>query len=338
MEDPNVPKHEEDTTTPNTPASNDNRKLYIGFGVILLLLLLVGGWWISTQNNELDAAGLRIVSIEEAKSKSDSLYNQMKSELALYKQENEDLYSKLSDKEDELEQLYNKIKRLINQAERDQSKNREISKKLEKLTKELNNMRQYVDKQTKDIQELRKENIRLKKEKENLEEQVEASTEENEALKENTENLSKANEQLAEKVDEASVLRVTNIQPKSYRVRNNGKYREVKFAKRTEILKSCFSIVPNKVVEPGVNRFYLRIIDPAGFTMQDRARGSGRLTNDANKRVDYTVSKTFDYDPGTGSLCIEWSSYPTTPFSKGKYTVELYNKGRMVGRSKFELK
>lgn len=331
----------ETTTPPQTDAPQQqapNNKAKLALLLLLLLIILAGlGYAFSGKNTNKELED-KIISLEQAKVKSDSLYNNMKKELASYKQNNEDLYEQLADKEEELEQYYGKIKRLIAQAERDKASNKAIQIKLQKLSQEINGLKIYVDNQTKDIEELRQENIRLKKEKEALEEKVKKSQQENDNLKNSSSNLKEENENLAEKIDEAEVLRIVNMKAAGLRTKTNGKRVGISFAKRTEIIETCFEIVPNKVTPVGVNRFYLRLIDPAGFTVQDRNRGSGRLTTQDAKRIDYTVSKTFDYDPGIFSLCMEWSSYPTTPFSAGEYTIEIYNKGRKVSSKNFTMK
>lgn len=325
----------ENTTEPSANTQGGNKKVI--FIILLALFGLIGTAAFLMSRNEKDTEE-KVLSIERAKFKSDSLYTEMKQDLAFHKQNNEDLYTQIVAKEEELEKLYVKINRLIGQAERDQAAKKKVSSKLAALSKEISSLNEFVDAQTKDIEELRVENQRLKRQKDSLARVANENSEKNKNLINSTTQLSEENKELNSKVDEASVLRVVNIKSVGLRTRNNGKRVGVAAAKRTEIVETCFEIVPNTITPKGVNRFYLRMIDPAGFTVQDRGRGSGRLTTVKGDRVDYTTSKTFDYDPSIFSLCIEWDSYPSTPFISGTYTIEVYNKGRLVGTQLFNTK
>ncbi len=315
---------------PNTP------KKIIAAIIVALFCLLIGGviFWANKDNQKRQE---RLITLQEAKFKSDSLYTAMKSELAIYKQSNDDLYTKLVDKEEKLEQLYTKIKRLIAQAERDQTAKKQIQIKLKSLALEINNLNTYVEKQTKDIAELRTENQRLKKEKETLKAEVKAKAKENTELQQNSSTLEEDNKDLEKKVEEASILRIANLKTAGFRLRPNGKRVGVNPARRTEIIETCFEIVQNNVVTVGVNYFYLRIVDPKGQVLADPSRGSGQLIDHKGNKIAYSMKKTFDYDPNVFSICMEWNK-TSKPFQSGTHQIEVYNKGRLVGSYAFSMK
>ena len=280
-----------------------------------------------------------VFSLEQARNQADSLYNQLKKELAIYKQENEELYAQISLKEYELENQYSKIKRLIDQAGRDQSVKKEIQPKLNNLSIEIGNLREYVGSQTLDLDELRSENRRLKREKEMLDQKYLEELAEKERLTIEGENLQGTNKELNKKIKTASVLMTSNLKAKGLRLKNNGDRKGVNTAKRTELIELCFSIVRNEVCETGPNRFFLRMLDPSGAVVYDRKRGSGSFRLFANtEEIHYTTSRIFDYDPSVSDLCMEWYAFPYTPFSAGTYRLELYNKGRLVGNQEFSMK
>lgn len=329
--------HPLEEQNPNETAAVPKKKnsSLIVIALLLLVVFALGYYFLSDKKTSEE----KIITLEQAAHQSDSLYNELKNELATYKQENEELYAQIARKEAELESQYSKIKRLIQQAKKDKSARRKIELKLKNLDLELENMRVYVDEQTLDLNELRAENRRLKKEKELLDKQYAEELEERKRLAQAGEDLQNANEELNKKLNTASVLQTTNVNAKGLRLKNNGDRRGINSAKRTEFVEVCFDIVRNEVCEPGANRFYLRLISPSGAVVSDPNRGSGKLTLfEETEPISYTTSKIFDYDTSVKNLCMEWYAYPNTPFQAGRYKIELYNKGRKVGTYDFDTK
>jgi len=330
---PPIEAHHSNETNATAPKKKSN--LFVIIALLLLILLAIGYYVFSDKK----ATNKQIITLEQATHQSDSLYDELKAELANYKQENEELYSQIARKEAELESQYSKIKRLIQQATKDKAARRKIELKLKNLDLELENMRLYVDEQTLDLNELRAENRRLKKEKKLLDKKYAEELAERERLALAGEDLLNTNEELNKKLNTASVLQTTNVKAIGLRLKNNGDRRGINSAKRTEFVEVCFDIVKNEVCEPGANRFYLRLISPSGAVVSDPNRGSGKLILfEETEPISYTTSKIFEYSPSVKSICMEWYAYPNTPFQAGRYKIELYNKGRQVGSYNFDTK
>ena len=339
MTDTPTPPPTSPTPASPTPDPKENTKApKIGLIITAVLVLLAAGaYWafLSTPTPKPPAA----LTLATARQQSDSLYNELKHQLALYKQENEDLYTQIAEKEAQLQTQYTKIQRLINQAERDRDANKTIQNKLRSLAAELDKLETYVEKQTLDLDELRAENRRLRAEKQRLDEAYARELEARKRLEEQGASLQEANAQMAKRLQAAAVLQTTNVQASGWRIKNNGERRGVNVAKRTEAVSVCFDLVPNEVIEQGPNRFYLRMVAPDGRVVQDPNRGSGRLELwEKSGIIAYTTSKIFEYNPTVKNLCIDWSAYPDTPFQAGTYRMELYNKGRLVGTYNFNTK
>lgn len=323
------------TDAPTPPPSKPNRTKTYAIALVVLLVL-AGGIYMALQTPRPQPEA--VLTLAEAKQQSDSLYNELKHQLALYKQENEELYAQIARKESELENQYLKIKRMIDQAKRDKASQKAISSKLETLAKELSELEAYVEEQTLDLDELRAENRRLRKEKRLLDEQYTQELEARRRLEEQGANLQAANNEMETKLKAAAVLQTTNVHAKGLRLRNNGERRGVNRAKVTELIEVCFDIVHNDVTETGPNRFYLRLIDPTGKVVRDDNRGSGKLELfEGNGSIQYTTSKIFDYNTNVKNQCLEWYAYPAS-FQAGTYRIELYNKGRLVGTYNFVTK
>jgi hypothetical protein len=332
-----------DTNTPPTPEETGNdtsdapsKKVIIGIAALLILLLAGALFW-SKSNNKRQTE--QLLTLADARHQSDSLYQELKQQLAIYKQENQELYAQIARKEAELEQQYSKIKRLIEQASRDKKDRRKIKSKLEMLSSELGGMREYVEEQTLDLEELREENLRLKRERKELDEQYAQELALRKRIAQQGADLQKANEEMQKQLRSAAVLQTTNVNAVGLRLKNNGERKGISVAKRTELVEVCFDIVRNEVTKEGPNRFHLRLIDPSGKVVQDAERGSGKLELfDGSGSIKYTTSKIFDYNTGVKNLCLEWFAYPNTPFVEGTYKIELYNKGRLSGSYNFNTK
>jgi myosin heavy subunit len=143
--------------------------------------------------------------------------------------------------------------------------------------------------------------------------------------------------QLAEKVSIASVIKTSEIRVEPFKLKTSGKESIKKRAKAIDGLKICFSTLDNDVVSAGRESFFIRIINPLGETMAVESLGSGVMKlSDSGEDVRYSTIKLLDYENAPSNECVNWQ--PDIEFQSGNYTVELYNKGHLVGSSNFALK
>lgn len=149
--------------------------------------------------------------------------------------------------------------------------------------------------------------------------------------------LAKERDYLNKKVDVASVIKVYDIVAQGYKVDSKGNLDERKYAKFVDRMSVCFTTEKNLVTENEEEEFYLRIIDPLGETMAIEDLGSGVLVKSSDgKSVRYTNSGVVDYKNDARKVCLDWQ--PNIRWAKGKYLVEIYNKGYKVGDSSINLK
>lgn len=142
---------------------------------------------------------------------------------------------------------------------------------------------------------------------------------------------------LSKKVDVASAIKVSNVQVSSVKVTGSGKEKNRSKAKNVDKLKICFRTEANEVTEAGEETFYLRIVDPTGAPLAIESLGSGVATDKRNETdVRYTTTATCNYNNQETDVCGYWQ--PGQNFVKGKYSVEIYNKGYRVGTGAFNLK
>jgi regulator of replication initiation timing len=143
--------------------------------------------------------------------------------------------------------------------------------------------------------------------------------------------------QLSKKVDVASAIRVKNVEIKAKDVRGNGKERTKSKAKKVDKLSICFMTEANEVTPAGEETFYIRIVDPTGAPLAIESLGSGVGQNKRDEsEFRYTTTATCSYSNNETQVCGAWQ--PGQNFVKGKYQVEIFNKGYLVGTGNFNLK
>ena len=149
--------------------------------------------------------------------------------------------------------------------------------------------------------------------------------------------LESEKEALGKTVHLASVIKVQNVSATGYKKKSSGKPKKKNFAKNVDYVQVCFDATENEVANPGLEQFFVRIINPLGETLAIEDLGSGITTNTkTGEEIRYTKIKEFDYNNEKSQACFNWE--PNVPFSKGNYEIEVFNKGYLAGVGTFNLK
>ena len=330
-------------TTPNygnTPGSDNQKRLTTIMGIAIAALLglcvflLVGKY---KTGQQLDSTSMELTEQKSAFTELDTKYNEAVTQLEQQKGINTELDAKINQQLSELETSKNSIAGLI----RDKKDYRNAMNSLER---QKNEFLAQIDQLKKDVGILTENVTTLTGEKEVLttsvnekNAQLEEATTARAALVSEKTQLESERTVLAKKVDIASAIRVKNVTVKSIDVRSSGKEKSKSKAKNVDKLSICFMTEPNEVVPAGEETFYLRIIDPTGAPLAIESMGSGVSTDKKSEsEFRYTTTATTNYSNGEAQVCGGWQ--PGQNFTKGKYNVEVYNKGYLVGTGAFNLK
>jgi cell division protein FtsB len=182
----------------------------------------------------------------------------------------------------------------------------------------------------------------LQSELANYKEQTKTLTAEKEQLntdlgceKETTAQLTEVNTGLTKKVDEGSILQIPKVEIAAVRKKHNGEEVPVEKAKAAESLKVSFETGVNKVLDPGKVKFYVRIINPRGETIAIREQGSGIIPEtESAKPIQFTKEADINWTQTNKKVTLYWNRNITDP---GTYKVEIYQSGRIVGKSAVRL-
>ena len=156
-----------------------------------------------------------------------------------------------------------------------------------------------------------------------------ALTEENTAMRDRVKEVQGKNEKLEERqenmeeiIEVGRLLQCTEINVVGIRVLSSGRQRETTRADRVEMIKVCFTLLENKISEPGNKVLNLRITDLEGTVL---------LSNDDGP---YSATRNIDYSNDRLDACVFYSvDLETSALISGEYTVEILEQETPIGSS-----
>ena len=204
---------------------------------------------------------------------------------------------------------------------------------------ELSNLRKTNERYRKIIDSIQYQNLLLEREIDisklkihELKEYSEVLKDSNLALANYKDSLATANSELTDKITENSILTIYNLKGRSYRLRSNGKVSEINKANKTDLIRVCFVILPNKLLKGIDNNVFLQIIDPRNNVIGDR-----KSIRFDEKVLTYSKEVTIEVKDKPIDLC----DYITTDKNKvlaGNYIVNVFYQHKLLASSTFQLK
>ena len=326
--------------TPAPKPKKDRTPLLAGvIGVLLIALIALG---IGFMNRGTDNAQLStdLVEMEQFKAQAEKQYYESLAELEEMRGSNEELNAMIDQQKEELRLQNEKIVSLTNDSRNLAAARRELADLKSKTTgylAELEELRTANAQLTEDLDLVSTERDLLSNDLQVSQQTNEQLNTERAVLVSEREELATENNELSRKVTLASVIKTNNISAEGQKQRNSGRWVGRTNAKNVERIYVCFNSLDNAVARTGEETFQMRIINPNGETMSIEAAGSGVLTTNDGQQVPYTKNIPFDFQGDAEDHCAEWA-VPGQEFLEGSYTVELYNKGYLVGETKLDLK
>lgn len=289
--------------------------------VIIVITILLGTnglllWQFFDKKNSLDLANQTIVTTTAEKDALQMQLNRFKVDYEKIKSDNASLQNELSEKDEEIKAKVLEIQKLIQLGGPAQIARAKAE--LAKL-KEMNEV--YVA----HIDSLNVINAQLQQENQSL------STNLSKEMSKN-ENLSAENSRLYTKVSAGSVLKTFNIITEGLRYRSNGKEVVTSKAKQVQKIRTNFTLGENPVIDNGPLDIYVRVLGPDGVVMSAE-KESFKING---QDLSYTMKETVQYNNKDTPVEIMWAK--GSEFVKGKYNVEIYQSGVLIGKSMIDLK
>lgn len=148
-----------------------------------------------------------------------------------------------------------------------------------------------------------------------------------------TDSLLVQNTALAEVMENASVLSTIGLKGFGVIERASGKLIPTERASRTDKIRVCFTVAPNKLVQAGDQELYVQVIDPKNNTL-----GANEQVTFGEKTLNYSIISKFNYENTSLNVCEFVASKGDNDFEKGRYTVNVFNQKDLVSTSEFTLK
>jgi predicted nucleic acid-binding Zn-ribbon protein len=294
----------------NTPAKKSNTPLIVL--LVLSVLINIYQWWkhsetITVYEKQVDTLIIERINID--KELADT-----RNDLTNYKGMNSQLDSMLGTANDRIDVQEKRIKELVKQEKNATTLNSKLKAELEQLRALREEYLGKIDSLLVANQVLTSEKAQLTTSVQSLTKNLEATT--------NT----------------ASMLAAEYFKVTPYKKKSNDKYTETAMAKRTNKVEVCFDLLENKIAKPGDKNVYLRIVNPEGKVMGERATGSGTFKkNGTEEEVMYSVMQTVAYTNAKQNICMNYEEAERI-YPKGVYTAEIYTDGNMSGATTFTLK
>ena len=302
---------------------------------IVLIALLIGG--LVYTNVKLKKSKETIVVTEKQrddvtalKAELDKKYGESLQEIESYRAENAGLDSLLSVRTQELTAKKAKIDALLSQISTLQSNDAAKSKLLAEAQALIKQMDEDKARLQTSIDSLMTVNKQLYQERDSVTGELVNTLAKKQEIEDE-------NKKMKDRIDKASILSTANIQATPIRMTKKGKEDEVSKAKDAEKLRVCFDLLQNKIAPSGQTERAVRIVSPDGTTIQMSSLGSGTLQDaTTGNDIPFTYTISPDYQNETKTVCSYWAQ--TFKFSPGKYSVEVYEKGFLIGQSSFMMK
>lgn len=231
--------------------------------------------------------------------------------------DNEEMREQVAEQKAQIEQL-------LAQAE----KHKDDAYAIYKLRKEAATLREVMKDYLVTIDSLNTLNQTLIAEKAEVKMELSSQKQENQQL-------NNKNEELAKKVELGSKLKALDLVSIGQRVKNSTEHRETDRAKRVDKIKTCFTIDKNEVTKPGKKDIYLRIVDPNGEVLSYGQTEEYMFTYE-DKEGLYSRKEELMYENEELDMCLYWDVLKEP--IEGKYIVEVYAEGYLIGTTDFELK
>lgn len=305
------------TTTELEPKEQDSKRVIVI--IVISILLGVNGlllWQFFDKKTHLEQVNRELDTTVAEKESLSAELQRVKTEYDKLNQENSSLQNQLTTKDEEIRQKIAQIQKLINSGDAAQ---------LKKAREEMASLKLLNNSYIAQLDSLKIANKELTDQNLSLNQNLTTATTK-------MGELTQQNSVLTNKVAIASVLKTTNIKALGVKYKGSGKEVETAKAKSTDRIKTCFTIIENLVIEKGPKDIFVRVVSPDGAVM---STSSETFTYNGQATL-YTTKESIMYENRNTDLCVYWEKGST--YLPGKYTIELFCEGNVIGTTSLILK
>ena len=220
-----------------------------------------------------------------------------------------------------------KINNLMQEVDKLDKKSKRDWRKIYKLKKEAETLRNIMKGYIHTIDSLNTLNI-------NLSNDLTEKTQKLSNVSKENKKIIKQNEALQKQVAIGAVLQINNVLSSGIRIRSSGAQSETTRASKTNMIKTCFSIIENKLAQAGDKEIYIRILDSEENLLN--APTPLTIINQQKEELKMSSKRTINYQNQDTDLCIFYEIENSIP--AGNYSVEVYAEGFLIGETSIALR
>ncbi len=138
-------------------------------------------------------------------------------------------------------------------------------------------------------------------------------------------------------VDEASVLNVYNLKSSAIHKKGGGKEVETDKIRRVDLVRVCFTLGENTIIEPGNKKIYVRIAQPDKKILV-KGRGEEYSFTFQDEVLQYSILEEVNYQNNAIDMCIRWHKRKTQELKPGLYHVDIFEGDNNIGHTTFTLR
>ena len=228
---------------------------------------------------------------------------------------------------DSINRQREKINNLMQEVDKLDKKSKRDWRKIYKLKKEAETLRNIMKGYIHTIDSLNTLNI-------NLSNDLTEKTQKLSNVSKQNKKIIKQNEALQKQVAIGAVLQINNVISSGIRIRSSGAQSETTRASKTNMIKTCFSIIENKLAQAGDKEIYIRILDSEGTLLN--APTPLTIINQQKEELKMSSKRTINYQNQNTDLCIFYEIENSIP--AGNYSVEVYAEGFLIGETSIALR
>ena len=228
---------------------------------------------------------------------------------------------------DSINRQREKINNLMQEVDKLDKKSKQDWRKIYKLKKEAETLRNIMKGYIHTIDSLNTLNI-------NLSNDLTEKTQKLSNVSKQNKKIIKQNEALQKQVAIGAVLQINNVISSGIRIRSSGAQSETTRASKTNMIKTCFSIIENKLAQAGDKEIYIRILDSEGNLLN--APTPLTIINQQKEELKMSSKRTINYQNQNTDLCIFYEIENSIP--AGNYSIEVYAEGFLIGETSIALR
>lgn len=263
-----------------------------------------------------------IKTLNVTKDSLESVIVTMQQEIDMLKKQLSDMGESTTAKEQELAKMtatLNKMKQALGSGGLDPKVQSSLKKQLAALKQEKDSKQAELDAKKREIEMLSSRNQQLKDSLENG--------------RKETDKAKKDKSIVDKRLKESQALKADNIIAVPLKVSSSGKEKPVTKASKVTKVQIAFKIQQNLATESGAKTLYMRVLGPDRSVITSNANETFNFDGD---KLPYTDKKEIQYD--NKDTDVKFNFKKGTAYTKGNYTVELYEAGMMIGKTNFSLK